>query len=114
MNHTAYGKKAGKGEYKKGLVRPSNVIQVAASGSEAQGHAAAFPVALPAFFVKAYSDAGDVWLDPFLGSGTTIVAAHQNNRRGLGIEKLEKYVAVILERLQQTTGLTPRLVARQQ
>jgi len=102
--------RAGKGftrKEKDNLVYPGNVISI--SAGEAFLHAAAFPVALHAFFVKAYSDEGDVWLDPFLGSGTTIVAAHNNGRRGLGIEKLEKYVAVCLERLQGI-GLEPRLV----
>lgn len=110
MNHTAYGKQAGKGKNFTGLVRPSNVIAASSSGSESLSQAAAFPVALPDFFVRAYSDSGDVWLDPFLGSGTTIVAAHQNGRRGLGIERMEKYCAVILERLQIATGKTPVLV----
>lgn len=73
-------------------------------------HAAAFPVALPDFFIRAYSDTGDLWLDPFCGSGTTIVAAHNNDRCGYGIELLPKYAAVILERLQDM-GLTPELVA---
>lgn len=94
----------------KGFALPSNVIQVNVGKSNLNiAHAAAFPVALPTFFVKAYSDAGDVWLDPFLGSGTTIVAAHGEGRRGLGIEQLEKYVAVILERLATATGKTPVL-----
>lgn len=87
-----------------GQVLPSNVVEARAGEGN---HPAVFSVALPAFFVKAYSDKGDTWLDPFLGSGTTIVAAHQNERRGLGIERLEKYVAVTLERLAEVTGLTP-------
>jgi site-specific DNA-methyltransferase (adenine-specific) len=91
-----------------GSALPSNVIAVSTETSNV-GHAAAFPVALPDFFIRAYSDTGDAWLDPFLGSGTTIVAAHQNQRRGLGIERLEKYVAVTLQRLADM-GLSPRLV----
>jgi len=88
------------------MARASNVIE-AASDSSGLGQAAPFPVALPTFFVKAYSDAGDVWLDPFLGSGTTLIAAHNENRIGLGIEKLEKYVAVTLQRWADATGGTP-------
>ncbi len=86
---------------------PSNVIEAARGFSVNPGHGAIFPASLPAFFIRAYSDPGDVWIDPFLGSGTTIVAAHQNERRGLGIELLEKYVAVALERLAGL-GLEPR------
>jgi DNA modification methylase len=91
-----------------GEAYPPNVIE--AGFSDKAGHAAAFPVSLPDFFVRAYSDTGDLWLDPFCGSGTTIVAAHNNNRRGYGIEMLPKYVAVILERLSTMTGKTPVLV----
>lgn len=48
--------------------------------------------------------------DPFLGSGTTIVACEQLDRRGFGMEIEPKYVAVTLERLSQM-GLTPELTA---
>lgn len=92
-----------------GMAYPSNALPMG-KNSEAWGQSAAFPVALPDFFIRAYSDPGDIWLDPFLGSGTTIVAAHNNNRRGLGIEKLPKYLGVILERLQTHTGIEPRLI----
>jgi DNA modification methylase len=51
---------------------------------------------------------GDVY-DPFLGSGTTMVAAHQEGRACYGMEIEPKYVAVALERLQGL-GLSPRLV----
>lgn len=91
---------------KSGIAQPGNVIKINASATIQ--HAAAFPVSLPEFFIKAYSDKGDTWLDPFLGSGTTICAAHKNGRRGLGIEKLEKYVAVCLERISDLTGKKPK------
>jgi len=65
------------------------------------------PITLFAEIIKEYSDDGDVIFDPFCGSGTTIVAAHNEGRRGLGIERLEKYVAVILERLTDVTGAIP-------
>lgn len=92
-----------------GIAHDGNVIE--AFGIEpGLSHVAAFPVALPDFFIRAYSDLGDVWLDPFCGSGTTIVAAHQNQRRGIGIEYLPKYLAIILERLSTVTGKTPERV----
>lgn len=91
------------------MAQPSNVIRV---GGNVDGvsHAAAFPVALPDFFIRAYSDAGDVWVDPFCGSGTVIIAAHNNKRRGVGIELLPKYVAVTLQRWADLTGRQPVLV----
>jgi DNA modification methylase len=99
---------AGVDEFRIGMARPSNVLQIA-SNREAIGQAAMFPVALPDFFVRAYSDPGDIWLDPFVGSGTTMVAAHQNGRIGLGIERLPSYCAVILERFA-AIGVMPELV----
>jgi DNA modification methylase len=52
------------------------------------------------------TDPGFVVLDPFLGSGTTLVACENLGRKGRGIEIAPQYVAVILERLAGL-GLTP-------
>lgn len=90
-----------------GLAYPDNVLEIRATADNIP-HSAQFPIALPEFFIKAYSDEDGIWLDPFLGSGTTICAAHKNGRRGLGIEKLEKYVAVCLERISDLTGKKPK------
>lgn len=87
--------------------RPGNVLRYGVE-QETLGHAAAFPVPLPAFFVQAYSDAGDIWLDPFVGSGTTMVAAHQHDRIAYGMELEPKYIAVTLERMSGM-GLLPTL-----
>lgn len=89
---------------------PGNVINCEVTANNEGVHAAAFPAHLPAFFIKAYSDPGDLWLDPFCGSGTVIVAAENEQRIGLGMELLPKYVAVILQRLQDHTSQTPRLI----
>jgi len=90
-----------------GQAFPSNVLK-AFQPAEALGHPAAFGVGLVEFFVKAYSDPGDCWLDPFLGSGTTMVAAEQLGRICYGIEIEPKYVAVILQRLADM-GRKPKL-----
>jgi len=105
---TTFGMRGGRKSKNFDMALPDNVIQ--AHRDHNSPHRAVFPVPLPAFFVKAYSDTGDVWIDPFAGSGTTIVAAHKNDRRGLGIEILERYVSVILERLANP-DLEPKLVS---
>lgn len=51
---------------------------------------------------------GQIIYDPFLGSGTTLVACEQTGRKGRGLEISEKYCAVILERMAGM-GLSPRL-----
>jgi DNA modification methylase len=89
---------------------PGNRVPQFRETHTATGHTAAFPVGLPAFFVQAYSDPGDLIFDPFLGSATTIVAAEKTGRIGCGTELSPKYVAVCLERLA-ILGLTPRLVS---
>jgi DNA modification methylase len=88
--------------------RPSNVLDFKDSEPGVL-HSAPFPVRLPTWFIEAYSDAGDTWLEPFCGSGTTMVAAEQTGRLCRGIEIEPKYVAVILERLTEM-GLEPRLL----
>jgi site-specific DNA-methyltransferase (adenine-specific)/site-specific DNA-methyltransferase (cytosine-N4-specific) len=93
-----------------GKALPGNVIKVSLGANSESIQAASFPVALPTFFIKAYSDPGDIWVDPFVGSGTTIIAAENEGRTGYGIEKLEKYCAVTLQRWVDLTGREPRLL----
>lgn len=56
------------------------------NGAAADKHAAAFPLEIPRRLIKMYSFAGDVILDPFLGSGTTTRAALISERNSVGIE----------------------------
>lgn len=84
-----------------GMAYPGNVIECTGS---AGGHSAAFPVGLPTFFIKAYSDPGDVIFDPFMGSGTTIIAAERERRRGYGCEISPGYCDVVVERWEDETG----------
>lgn len=80
------------------LAYPDNVLYLATECSN-QGHSATFPVELPAWFIKLFTQPGDVVLDPFLGSGTTAVAAKQLDRRCIGIEINPEYVQLAQERL---------------
>jgi len=65
-------------------------------------HPAPFPVELPRRCIEMYTYAGDVVLDPFLGSGTTAVAAKMCGRRYVGLDLSEEYCAIAEERLAQT------------
>jgi len=80
------------------LAYPDNVLYLATECSN-QGHSATFPVELPAWFIKLFTQPGDVVLDPLLGSGTTAVAAKQLGRRCIGIEINPEYVQLAQERL---------------
>ncbi len=64
------------------------------------GHPAPFPVELPARCIKLYTFEGDVILDPFMGSGTTAVAAKTLNRHYVGYEVDPKYVRLARERIK--------------
>ena len=80
------------------MVRPSNVISIPVGGIH-QLHPATFPLALPTFFIKAMTKPGDVVLDPFAGSGTTLQAAEQLGREWIGFEIVEDYVEICRERI---------------
>lgn len=62
-------------------------------------HPAVFPVALPEFFIKAFSNSGDVILDPFAGSSTTAIACMNTEREYICIDKEEKYVELSMRRI---------------
>lgn len=63
------------------------------------GHPAPFPIELPHRLINLYSYEGDVVLDPFCGSGTTCIAAFQNNRKYIGYEIKKDYVKLSYDRL---------------
>ena len=68
------------------ITLPSSCISI--------GHPAAFPVELPEFFIKLMTKEGDLVIDPFMGSGTTALAAQPLGRHFLGIDSDEEYVAL--------------------
>ena len=94
----------------RGVARPSNVIE-ARTESNQGSHSAPFPRGLAEFFVKAFTDGGDVVFDPFLGSGTTMAAAEILGRIGLGCEISPSYCDVILRRISNLSGEIPVLLA---
>jgi DNA modification methylase len=75
--------------------RPPNV-------KEMGYHVAAFPEELVAFFIESYTDQGDVVLDPFLGSGTTLKVARVMKRAGIGYEVHSEYADLISTRIAET------------
>jgi len=82
------------------LAYPSNVLHLATECGN-KNHSAAFPKSLPSWFIKLFSDPGDLILDPFVGSGTTCLAAYELQRRYLGIELKEEYYQIALENLAE-------------
>ena len=72
------------------LVYPTNVLHLATECAN-RNHSATFPISLPAWFVKLFTQEGDLVLDPFIGSGTTALACIELNRHYIGIELMEDY-----------------------
>jgi DNA modification methylase len=85
-------------------VYPTNVIHMATECSNRK-HSAVFPVALPIWFIRLFTQPGDVVLDPFIGSGTTAVAAKELGRRYVGIDINGEYCQIAMERLVQKQPL---------
>ena len=69
--------------------------------STRNGHPAPFPLELATRLVKMFSFVGDIVVDPFCGSGTSMVAAMQNNRNSIGIETEQLYCEQIMNRLDR-------------
>ncbi|MEA3310145.1 MAG: site-specific DNA-methyltransferase [Chloroflexota bacterium] len=63
------------------------------------GHPAPYPVELPRRCIKLFSFVGDTILDPFLGSGSTLIAAQQNGRKGIGLELDRDYCELAKNRI---------------
>jgi DNA modification methylase len=86
------------------FARPSNVINVNNIVSESSGnqfHPATFPAKLVEFFVKSFTNNGDVVLDPFAGSGTTGIVCIALNRKYILIEKEQSYIDMINKRIEE-------------
>jgi DNA modification methylase len=76
----------------------------------ATGHSTQKPVALYERALVCNSAQGDVLFDPFLGSGTAIIAAEKTGRRCLGLELEPRYVQAAISRWEAYTGQTARKV----
>src|SRR5271157_2837257 len=84
-----------------GVARITDVIVANVGGNEpGLDHPAVFPLALAEHLIKTFSQAGDLVLDNFCGSGQTLLAAKGCGRRYLGIEREAKYVRIALGRLR--------------
>ncbi len=73
---------------------PTNVLHLATECNN-KNHSAAFPEGLPEWFIKLFTESGDMVLDPFTGSGTTNFVAQRMNRNSIGIEVLPEYYNMI-------------------
>lgn len=70
------------------------------AGARQDSHIAMFPEELPRRLIKMFSFVGDTVLDPFAGSGTTTLAARNNNRNSIGYEINPRFISIIKEKIE--------------
>jgi len=93
---------ATKGKVELNGKRPTDIIPKQRVNPEDLEHPTEKPVSLISELVKNSSDKGDLVLDPFAGSGSTLVAAERHDRKYIGIEITEKFVELAEERLKES------------
>ena len=81
-------------------VYPTNVLYLSTECNN-KLHSATFPVSLPSWFIKLFTEEGDIVLDPFIGSGTTAVACKQLNRKYIGIDIEKEYCDLVKKRIRE-------------
>ena len=74
------------------------------------GHPAPFPVELPRRCIKLFTFVDDLVLDPFMGSGSTLIAAYNNNRKGIGIDIDRSYCELAKERVSKECHLLQKMM----
>jgi DNA modification methylase len=90
------------------LAYPTNVLPLATECGN-RNHSATFPVELPSWFIRLFTQPGDMVLDPFIGSGTTAIACVELDRKYVGIETNPDYIQVAHQRLENTARPAPSL-----
>ena len=78
---------------------PTNVLHLATECNN-KNHSAAFPEELPEWFIKLFTKEGDLVLDPFMGSGTTLSVANRMQRNSIGIEIVPEYYQMVKKQLK--------------
>jgi len=86
------------------MAYPTNVLHLATECGN-KSHSAAFPKELPAWFIKLFTEEDDVVLDPFMGSGTTCIAAYELGRDYIGIEVKDEYFQIAEANLDEVKRL---------
>lgn len=86
-----------------------NFPAVVSNSKEKVNHPTQKPVALLEYLIRAYSKEGDTILDCTMGSGSTMIACINTKRKGLGIELMNEYYNLAVERVR-SAAMQPRLL----
>lgn len=82
----------------------NSIWEMQPAKAKAEGHPAPFPKELPSRLIKLYSFWGDTVLDPFAGTGTTLLAAQELGRKSIGFELNPEYIKLINKKLNSYTS----------
>ncbi len=85
---------------KRDKVYPTNVLHLATECSN-KNHSAVFPESLPEWFIKLFTEEGDIVLDPFMGSGTTLRVAKRLRRNSIGIDIVPEYYEKVKSEIKE-------------
>lgn len=106
-------RKSSRGDTTSAFKQMESVLQLSPEkGSIRKEHPATFPVALPGEYIKAMSDEADNIIEPFCGSGSTLIACEQLNRICFACELDPHYCDVIINRWETLTGKKAVLLER--
>ena len=86
----------------------TDVWEIPPESATRVGHPAPFPVELPQRLIELYTYRDDLVLDPFMGSGTTAIAAMRTDRHYVGYDTEESYIALAEERIAERARRVPR------
>jgi len=78
---------------------PTNVLYLATECNN-KNHSATFPEELPEWFIKLFTKENDTVLDPFMGSGTTLIVANRMKRNSIGIDIVPEYYEMVRKQLK--------------
>ncbi len=81
------------------MAYPTNVLHLATECNN-KNHSAAFPEGLPEWFIKLFTKEKDTVLDPFMGSGTSLIVANRMRRNSIGIEIVPEYYEMVRRKLK--------------
>ena len=107
-NKSGFGKKVANW-LNRDMVYPTNVLYLSTECSNKK-HSAAFPEELPSWFIKLFTQESDIVLDPFVGSGTTAVAAKKLERNYIGIDIIQEYCDLSKQNLEKAEQRQDHLI----
>ena len=91
------------------MVYPDNVLKLPTE-TRKLNHSAPFPEGLPEWFILLFTEERDTVLDPFMGSGTTVIVANRLNRKAIGVEIQDTYFEHVQEEIKNQRNAKEHII----